>query len=210
MERGFRNYELICQKCAETCCPICRPNKAEEVKNTFRCSKCTRLHGCQLSSHGWNNQNECACDQRRREILGGYYSKLSADLVHPDYEVMVTYNVEDEEHDGYCSDHYNDRMTEKTVTKIYPLPINFTPESVDSSFYQRDREGHGNGYCGLKTIYKLIDLKVVKKGEGWETERIKKKKHRGKYRDWSTDEEDKSREEMSDSGSTEGTDTEED
>ena len=215
-KKDYWDSELICEKCAENYCPTHNPAEAKKVGNTFRCEKCTRLHGCRLTSHGRNNQKECTCDERRRKILR---NDLEKDLIHPELEVLVTYDVEEEEHDGYCSDHYNNRMTEKIVTKRYPLPINFTSETVDRSFYERVSEGHGNGYCGLETRYKLTDLKVIKKAEGYTGEVIKKKKHRNRERSlfsngWITDEEFRVRPPVyryiSSSDSSESTSTEED
>lgn len=84
------HYRLTCKECVESYCPSCHPDKAREVKNIFRCSKCTYLYGCKLDSHGEYNQGECTCDRRRFEILGIRYPNLSSDRIHPDYEVVTT------------------------------------------------------------------------------------------------------------------------
>ena len=191
----------ICKKCAETHCPTCHRDEAEKVGNTFRCDKCTYLHGCRLTVHGVIRHRLCTCDERRRLIVGdNRFQSLPEDLIHPDYEVLATYEVNEEEHGGYCSDRFDDRMIEKTITVVCPLPINFTPNNVDWSLYQKEDKAHGNGYCGMKTTYALNDLKVVPKGEGYETDTIKKKKHRRKY-SWSTDDEYKTQPRYSDSSS---------
>ena len=40
---------------------------------------------------------------------------------YSDYELIVVYTKETEEHDGYCSDPYDVRDTVTTIKKNYPL-----------------------------------------------------------------------------------------
>jgi hypothetical protein len=63
-------------------------------------------------------------------------------------------------------------VNENEETVEYLLHRSFTNKDIDRygnvtstsslSYYSRRDSGHGNGYCGMKTTYRIIRAKVVK------------------------------------------------
>ena len=100
---------------------------------------------------------------------------LDADYMKRDAKIRLTYDVIEEDHDGYSSDGYDFVTDEKTVTKIYPLLKIFTDDdiidrggilsiSLDNpklKYYQIDDVPPGNGYCHSKTTYRITSNELL-------------------------------------------------
>ena len=94
---------------------------------------------------------------------------------YSDYELIVVYTKETEEHDGYCSDPYDEETNVEIITYSYPLLKHFKKtdfnddNSIDNdngklnSFYRKDREAcyRGSGYCGMGTTYNILKAYII-------------------------------------------------
>jgi hypothetical protein len=106
--------------------------------------------------------------------IGRVVGTFADDQIYPDYKLVVTYEVETESHDGWCSDPSNETTTTKTIKMTYPLLKKFkmsdiinndyidADNSILRTYYNKDKEYHGNGYCGCKTTYLIIEARVIK------------------------------------------------
>jgi hypothetical protein len=117
----------------------------------------------------WNWHDLCYdCKKIHKEILGG---NISRDLIHPKKILRITYQISEVDHDGYCSDAYNETSTTKTETRYYPLLLIFNDDdfqihgiikSLDNPkifYYEIPNKSHG--YCGLETTYSIKNIKLV-------------------------------------------------
>ena len=91
----------------------------------------------------------------------------------PGYHLVIYYKLRWEEHDGYCSDPGDIRRGTRRFKKKYPLGVEFKDfmgrdniDHCDSRLdtYSTKDECHGNGYCGLKSVYTIIKVKIIKVG----------------------------------------------
>lgn len=151
-----------------------------------RCDACilknTRCKYCRITfTASYFSDNVCSPCAKTRDALhedhctGRITGKFTDDMIYPDYKLIVTYDVEAETHDGYCSDPFNERTTTNTITVTYPLLKKFkmsdiidddhidTSNSILQMYYTKDTECHGNGYCGCYTNYLITDARVTKK-----------------------------------------------
>lgn len=141
--------------------------------------KCCKCHGKQkitciicnkvFADYGsaWNRL--CAsCEAVRTRLLD---RTIDQSLVHENFVVRVTFDVHREDHDGYCSDPCDPTEEDVEEVKVYPLLKSIKNADLDDgylhgkklSFYCPRRCGHGNGYCGMETIYTIKTAKVIKK-----------------------------------------------
>ena len=131
----------VCMLCGE---PI-SIRKPYQLSNKFRkCNNCNDLYN-RLHEHN-----------------------LTQTEINPDYSIEVTYKVIEQDHDGYCSDSYDETTNEIEETIIYRYPNFLKEEDFDTDgklincrFFEIDSVAHGNGYCGLETTYEIISAKKV-------------------------------------------------
>lgn len=112
-------------------------------------------------------KNCASCQLFQYRLHGGHLTEAETD---PSYAVQVTYKVVKQEHDGYCSDPYDESQSESMETHTFQYPSLLKPEdfnehnltnSTTLMYFERAPEAHGNGYCGLETTYELISAKRV-------------------------------------------------
>jgi hypothetical protein len=104
------------------------------------------------------------CKKLKSAILTG---TVPEDQIDPNFVLVVTYDINEETHDGYCSDPYDSDVETRTETCKYPLLIMFTNEDIDDEgnitnlysqkmkYFHLSPTNHGNGFCGKKTTYSI-------------------------------------------------------
>ena len=109
-----------------------------------------------------------------------HFWSLSKDIFanydcYSDYELIIAYTVESEDHDGYCSCPYDEETKVEIITYSYPLLKHFKKtdfnddNSIDNdngklnAFYSKDREAcyRGSGYCGMGTTYNILKAYII-------------------------------------------------
>jgi hypothetical protein len=82
--------------------------------------------------------------------------------------VTITFGVNVEDHDGYCSDGYNRTTINKNVTKTFAVPPGFAvvgktdaTESDKMIYFVPSSVPHGNGHCGCQTTFYVVSAKWV-------------------------------------------------
>lgn len=134
-------------------------------------NKLIKCFACNKEYEHRSYQNTCNdCESIYYNLM---QCNIDESLVYNKYQIMVTYDVQVQDHDGYCSDSYN--QTEKNYERKfkYPLLKIFTNEDLDDEdncidldnkklfYYQKRTIGHGNGYCGLGTTYTITKAEVI-------------------------------------------------
>jgi hypothetical protein len=102
--------------------------------------------------------------------------RISEDLVHSKYSILISYKVDVESHDGYCSDPCDKTTSTKKVKKTYALLKTFDNDDFDDEtgevlnneklkLYHRGFEvcDKGSGYCGTGSNYKIVSAKIIHK-----------------------------------------------
>jgi hypothetical protein len=119
-----------------------------------------------------------ACDKIIRGLHTSIYGKsvkLDEDMFYPLYDILITYDVEDKTHDGYCSDSGEATIKKRVETIRYPLlklfktsDMNKNDFSIKSdnhiltSYYMPNIYGDSEKYCH-GSYYKVKSAQVVKK-----------------------------------------------
>ena len=76
-----------------------------------------------------------------------------------DYKLIVTYEVTEDAHNGYCSDPEREMYRRKSKMKeSYALPA-----ELPDHYVEIETEKHMHPYCPGKTQYDLVKAKVVRK-----------------------------------------------
>ena len=142
------------------------------------CSTC--LNKCKLcnSTADQTLPSPCfLCQKIRRTVTDESWGEKT-DISHliTTKKVTVTYTMETEEHDGYCSDPGEIETVENSETKTYPLlnifdDTDFMEEddgarvirldSPKSFYYTQPAHSSCMGYCGCETTYKIEQIEVL-------------------------------------------------
>ena len=92
-----------------------------------------------------------------------------------DYKLIVTYEVTEDAHNGYCSDPEREMYRRKSKMKeSYALPAELPDHYVENETeipteeralrkFEIETEKHMHPYCPGKTQYDLVKAKVVRK-----------------------------------------------
>lgn len=115
-----------------------------------------------------NYTEECnSCLKMKSKIANNSFDEKE---VYPNLKLTVKYSVTEQDHDGYCSDPHDETTTERTIKKIYSLPrwfkkshLNGKHVKMDCEFlkyFAIDPKPHGNGYCGMETVYGMISASI--------------------------------------------------
>ena len=106
-------------------------------------------------------------------MSASFVPKTTDSDVYRNYKLVITYDVTQEDHCGYCSDPYDDYVTNSSITYTYPLLRIFKKSDIkdDNTIdlycphltrYIKKSEPHGNGYCGKKTTYRMVRAHIIK------------------------------------------------
>ena len=168
------NKGFISSKAYYQYCPSCRRKMVPKANNHQLPVKNEIVRKCMYCWKITNQYGECSnCQQICKDLRNGTYAD-----VYPDYKVQITYDVESEEHDGYCSDPGKITTTHSTVKRNFPLMKAFKQMDINgdntiddvnktiSRYYSADNAGwvSGSCYCGrCETIYTISKVVVIKK-----------------------------------------------
>ena len=148
--------------------------KIVDTNRNKKCGQCIgkSWHTCSYCSEKyigyWKNSNDLcvSCNVVKKKLHSG---NMTSDMIVTGFNVVVTYDVHREEHDGYCSDPEETTVEDSEVVQTYPL-LTYLNKHLDDDgnisggqtlFYEIDTEYHGNGHCGLQTTYRPRSIKVV-------------------------------------------------
>lgn len=87
-----------------------------------------------------------------------------------DYKLKVWSSYRDADHDGYCSDTYNEKYDKGIRVSIYDIPADLPDDvigkngsvDVDQVKEYDYSEPHGNGYCGMVSTQTAYRAMIVK------------------------------------------------
>lgn len=96
-----------------------------------------------------------------------------------EYKILITYNVEQQDHDGYCSGTDEDDIfvEQYELKKSYPVPNTLHPQFLGDGIvmpleepclrmYEKKEEsgncGGGCGCCGCETKYTMVRAEIVR------------------------------------------------
>ena len=135
-----------------------RCDKCKEYRHTLTCQCCQKEY---TSRHIEYYGHYCdVCINFRRRLHTG---SLTEDEIVPGLMICVEYDMTIQDHDGYCSDTC-DETTEQCTKKYYfQHPKILSEDDFDDngtlinnlSYFVKEEEPHGNGYCGMSTQYCL-------------------------------------------------------
>jgi hypothetical protein len=89
-----------------------------------------------------------------------------------DYVLKIRFLIESEDHDGYCSDSYNVKTSEKYEIDVISIPkylhnwllfdshMRLKDISILNKF--NEKWNHGNGYCGCKSTKQVLSAKLIR------------------------------------------------
>lgn len=165
---SIKNKCTICEKYRK--CINCE-------KETFNDVKC---ENCKLIVLNCNNCGDEITDFSSKLFNKNYhrscYDKIIkiSDEMYDDKEITITYNSILTDHDGYCSDPFDENEIITKIKEKFPLSKSFTENDYDItngkvninnpklSIYLKESEvcKLGSGYCGLGTIYNIKSAKI--------------------------------------------------
>ena len=167
-----KNY---CDKCRKQYCRGCTyRSKLGTYPQDAWCDECKSGYKCVSPiCKETTKRKDKHCDQCykiRDNLVGTYSWRPSTSEV----QVVVTYAVQKEEHDGFCSDHYNDRFKQIEEISKYKLPLVLVPfiserllcvpgDSVPqgmSWYFKKRKIVHGSGECGMATSFSIMNIEV--------------------------------------------------
>lgn len=109
------------------------------------------------------------CDQCKDFKYRLQENLLNDDEICQAYYIHVVYKVVEQSHDGYCSDPTDETETEREEDIQFAYPWILKDQDFDSdnnlinlTYFEREPEPHGNGYCGRETTYQIISAKRIK------------------------------------------------
>lgn len=166
------NRKNKCRDCQKyTNCIICE----REIINCEKCNECRTI--VQICNH---------CDDEIKDKPIILYNKTYHDECYENImridpetydnkEIVITYDAVTTEHDGYCSDPYDEEIITNKIKLKYPLSKTFTDDDYDPiikkvnlnnpklSVYVKESDGCdlGSGYCGLGTTYTIVKAKII-------------------------------------------------
>ena len=90
--------------------------------------------------------------------------------MYPGYLIKIKYEVTKEDHDGYCSDPYDETVKKSVLTVKFQMPKFLTKYDFDENnnmisgfkYFEKDPDDHGNGYCHMKTRYYIKSGKLMR------------------------------------------------
>lgn len=178
--RNPKNWGNNCTKCYEKICKFCN-KKFTPYGNEDCCNNCKHLEiskcvQCKTTytKNIYREDYFCEkCSDKRFKILNGNSDAIK-EHCKSKFEIHVTYYVEKEEHDGWCSDGFEITKENYEETKEYPLIKEFTNNHIDRitgdvkiegymwplSYYNISSQCHG--FCGCETKYFIKSAKVIK------------------------------------------------
>lgn len=134
------------------------------TKTKKRCKLCYQKFYNKYST----SSNKCPdCESQYDRLHEG---ELKNSEMNPNYNIRVVYKIIEVDHDGYCSDPYDEVRNELEETRKFQCPKFLNDDDFDSEgnllntqYFQREPVPHGNGYCGLETTYKIKSAKRIHK-----------------------------------------------
>lgn len=139
-----------------------------------KCEPCRKVY-TKRSYYGSNICDECS--NIRDKLIYNQMddsSDIDVALVYDKYVIQITYSVNKQEHDGYCSDPYEDSESNYDEEEIYPLLKVFKETDINKNYtidlsnpklayYKKPKQGHGNGYCNRATTWYITKAQVKNK-----------------------------------------------
>ena len=169
-----------CQRCCKMMqCTKCRcifyVNEKDENARVSKCQTCHKEFNCKYCSvkfyaHQYNShamQDACKkCYSIYEQLHNG---TLPEDDVVEGYTIRIKYKIEEGDHDGYCSDGYNERYYKYKEKHKFQYPKFISSDDFDEDgqmisgfkFFEKDDEAV-HGCCMMKKIYYLQSAKLIK------------------------------------------------
>lgn len=153
--------------------PSTRPSPRQPVapvKKQFRCGRCYSSYDDSVS------HNNGLCDKCNHTI-----DQLCATSPEDDDVTFLhmTFTKHEVDHDGYCSDPVEKRVTEKKVRMVFPVPMSMIPDNIttddvfkhdeigDAFLFQLmtplPRSNSSSGWCGCGWSYQLHSIRLSDK-----------------------------------------------
>ncbi len=151
-QKKEKQYEHRCQCCLQ------RFHSTHRYAQRY-CADCTHFRNLV-------HREDAATDSKE--------SKASNEGVHSRARLRVTYDVDEVDHDGYCSDPGEETHTKRQETRVLHVLKQFKSDDFDLTdgrlkkkghealrYYELSPALHGNGYCHLQTEYTITDVRLV-------------------------------------------------
>lgn len=124
---------------------------------------------------GNKHENLCnLCKEKIEWLHNTTYEKPNHVKINDNFNIQITYDVKEVEHDGYCSEGENstEKIYIKTIT--YPLVDEITNKNKENlelvcdknileKYYYGPCESYGNGMCECGKYYYISKAVIIKK-----------------------------------------------
>lgn len=169
--RDCRRKVFKTKKMSRPKCKRCHEVLSPDGDATGFCSICPSHKGpCCRPCSIMSDNTDYSCDACRHMMTMILSNTFDADLFVKGIKIALTFNENEETHDGYCSDHGPITTCNTTVVvkrfclhAILDDEYEIIEESPYLSLYYPDNKGcqRGSGYCGCHTSYRLIKAKII-------------------------------------------------